>query len=458
MTHLWTLHDIQHALGQSRTGENVPIYNMHMDSRLVVTGDMFVALAGTPPAPFVSEFGSVRDGHAYVPQAVKNGASAVLVSAPNDELNCPQVLVPDTFQALWRLAEEARERSTAKRIAVTGSYGKTTTKDMLGLMLGGHKAESSFNNCWGVPLTLVRLPKDAPFAVLELGMSHMGELAPLARLARPHVAIVTLVGPAHLQGLGTIDNVAQEKLSIQEGLSADGILIARAADVAQWPQLIRRKVLTFSAELHGTDASIEELWEEAGRLHVTANVLNHKVKFTYPASGRHLLGNALAALLAVAALGEDVVTLGQKLSQFELLEGRGATEVVNGVMVIDDSGNGQPLAMQAALRALSQSAAPRKFALIGDMLELGETEFEQHMALKPLCEKLDGVWAVGTRIKPMYDALPVTHQLGWVESAEQLNYPAIAGHLQQGDALLVKASKKILNVYDAVGQVKAALQ
>src|SRR5690554_5124534 len=301
MTPLWTAAGAAAATGGAATGDFAAT-GISIDSRSLQPGDLFVALK------------AARDGHDFVAQAFARGAAAALVSHVPDGVSGPCLVVPDVLAALTALGAAGRARSGARVVAVTGSVGKTSTKEMLRVMLAEfghvHAAEASFNNHWGVPVTLARLPAGADFAVIEIGMSHAGETAPLARLARPHVALITTIAPAHLENLGTIEAIAHEKARIFEGLEPGGAAIHNA-DIETTPILAAAaqgaardrggQVIGFGE--HAGAARLTGLRETPGALVASAEVGGLPLLLRLADSGRHFALNALGCLAVAQALG-----------------------------------------------------------------------------------------------------------------------------------------------------------
>lgn len=226
---LFTLGEAARALNTQHATLNTPITGVSIDTRTLQRGDLFIALSGTPSGGFTSSFASKGDGHNFLKMAEEKGAAAAIVSTPNPELKIPQLVVKDTLiDGLWALGAASRQRLTGKVAGLTGSAGKTTTKEMLASLLGAPASVGSYNNFWGVPLTLARIPRTAPFAIVEMGMNRPGEIAKLSKLTQPEVALVVNVRPVHLEHLGSIEAIAREKLSISEGLKKGGTLVVPA--------------------------------------------------------------------------------------------------------------------------------------------------------------------------------------------------------------------------------------
>lgn len=441
---LWTTHAIAAALGLPVEGNDRPITSIHTDSRDVKAGGLFIALPG-----------QTAHGNDFVPQAIANGAAAV-ISTQRVETDVPQFIVPDGMAAFYTLAAAARARFKGPVIALTGSAGKTTTKEMLAAMLGAHAPVGSFNNHVGVPLTLCRLPANANAAVFELGMNNPGEITPLAKLVRPHVAMVLNVKPVHVEGLGSIEAIRLEKLSISEGLAPNGTFIVPhglSLEGIAW----RGKTLTFG-ETAG-DITLKAYEPHGADWNVQAVVRGRVIHFTLKDGSPIRLQNALGALAAVSCLnGVDVSAAAKGLAKAGLMAGRGAAQVVNGITVIDDSFNGNPASMAAALQSLRvRPVTGRRVAVLGDMLELGADEIQYHKDLAKEVQAIDGFFCVGPLMQYFYDALPASQQWGYHADPTTFDPATIMGRLREGDAIVVKGSKKMLYVHNIVPRLIALL-
>ncbi len=442
MTALWSADDLTEATGGSLTGRFAAT-GVSIDTRTIQPGDLFIALRG--------EGG---DGHAHVAEALAKGAAGAMVHRPVPAAG-PLLLVDDTLAALARLGAFARARFGGRLIAVTGSVGKTTTKEMLRTALAAqaptHAAVASYNNHWGLPLTLARLPASAAFCVAEIGMNHAGEIAPLARLARPHVVVITAIAPAHIGYLGSLSAIAAEKASICQGLEPGGVAIL-PADTPTLPLLRAAaqgaanqgaRVVTFG-EARDADARLLAAVADADGSDVQASLAGEGLRFRLPAPGRHMAMNALAALAGVAALGADTQAAARALAGFAPMAGRGARRrmaVTGGsVLLLDESYNANPASLRAALNVLRLQPAARCIAVLGDMLELGEAGPGLHAGLAPdVQEAADLVFACGPLMRGLFDALPASRRGGHAADAATLA-PLVAAALRPGDAILVKGS------------------
>ena len=444
MSVLWTSEEIARATGGTASAA-FEVTGVTFDSREVGAGDLFIAMPGT-----------VHDGHEFVDQAICAGAAGLIVSRP---VAAPHVLVEDTAKALQDLGRAARERAKATIVGVTGSVGKTSTKEALFAALERwrpgrvHRSVKSYNNHTGVPLSLARMPRDAEFAVLEMGMNNPREIAALARLVRPHVAIVTAIAPAHIENLGSEEAIADAKAEIFEGLEADGIAIL-PNDSPHRDRLVRAarrtadQIVTFGsgdADVHALHAVRAD---QGGSL-ITAALLGSDLTFTISQRGEHWVSNALAVLAAVEAVGGDVGIAGLALADLGGLTGRGARHQlrVDGgeALLIDESYNANPASMAATLKSLgAETGVSRRIAVLGPMRELGEHSDALHAGLAPavIDAHVDALVLVGEDMRPLEDALD-----GQVDVIRAGDADAAADVLldllRPGDAVLVKASNSI---------------
>jgi UDP-N-acetylmuramoyl-tripeptide--D-alanyl-D-alanine ligase len=419
-----------------------------IDTRTLKRGDLFVALKG-----------EARDGHGFVPAALDRGAAAALVSyRPADVRgNAPLLVVANTQRGLEDLGGAARKRAEGKVAAITGSAGKTTTKEMLRLALGAigstHASLSSYNNHWGVPLSLAQFPRHFRFGVFEIGMNHFGEIRSLVGLVKPHVAIVTTIAPAHLEYFGSVEAIADAKSEIFEGLRPDGTAIVPAENPCT-ERLIGRareagvdRIVTFG-QISGANARLLSIAAAQNGMRVESEILGRRHSFAIGATGMHIAHNALAALLAVAALEEDVATAARALAGFSALKGRGARLAVplsgGAIEIIDESYNANPASMRAALALLAAAepaAGGRRIAVLGDMLELGPQSATLHADLAPAVEeaKADLVFACGRDMRALFEALPPSRRGSWGETSSEIA-PEIVRAVRAGDEVLIKGS------------------
>ena len=433
MNALWTMAEAVAATG-GRCTANWNASGVSIDTRTLQAGDIFVALQ------------DVRDGHDFVAQALEKGAAAALVSRVPKGVSpdAPLLIVDDVLAGLEALATAARARTNAKVIAVTGSVGKTGTKEMLRTALANqgkvHAAEKSYNNHWGVPLTLARMPVETDYAVIEIGMNHAGEIAPLSRLAKPDVAVVTNVAAVHMAAFESVEEIAREKASVIQGLSG-GIAVLNAdtetaevlADVAKDTKVLWFGKTAPDFRLHDVNVGVSDT-------KVQAVALDNDITFTIGSAGRHLAMNALAVLAAVHAVGVDVDIAAVALSDWRPPSGRGERWVVGGIKLIDDSYNANPLSIGAALDVLAHSAG-RRVAILGDMLELGPDEAMLHRAISKdeNLNSIDTIHCVGPLMKHLYEALPAAKRGEWFETSDQLA-AKIKELLTDGNVVMVKGS------------------
>jgi UDP-N-acetylmuramoyl-tripeptide--D-alanyl-D-alanine ligase len=450
MSALWTLDAIAKATGARLQGAPVAsIAGISIDSRTIAEGEAFFAIKG----------GRV-DGHDYVADALARGAALAVVSEARRAAmpeNAPLAVVPDVLEALRALARAARSRSAAKVIAVTGSAGKTGTKDALKLALEQdaetYASTASFNNHWGVPLSLARLPESARFAVFEIGMNHAGEIEPLARLVRPHVAIITTVAPVHLEFFESVEAIADAKAEIFLGVESGGAAVL-PRDNPQFERLAAAarkagvgRVVGFG-EHKDAEARLIDVALKSDASAVRADILGSDMTFKIGAPGRHLVLNSLAVLAAVKLAGGDLAKAGLALSRLVPPSGRGrrlTLDLVGGkALLIDESYNANPASMRAALEVLSQARIGkrgRRIAVLGDMLELGPDAKDLHRALAQsvIAAKVDILFCAGPLMRGLWEALPPAMRGGYAETAAELE-PELLAALRPGDAVMVKGS------------------
>jgi UDP-N-acetylmuramoyl-tripeptide--D-alanyl-D-alanine ligase len=449
MMALWPQAELIAALGAAPSSPlNTAVNGVSIDSRTLEAGDLFVAING-----------DAHDGHDHVARAFEAGAAAAVVARERArELAAlgPVFAVDDTLKAMERLGVAARARSKAKIVAVTGSVGKTTAKEMLRAMLTAcgatHASAASYNNHWGVPLTLARMPADARFGVFEMGMNHAGEIAPLTRMARPHVALVTTIAPVHIEHLGSIEAIADAKAEIFLGLEPQGTAILNR-DAPQFERLKTAAAARGALPLsfgRGADCDAQLLAVEAidSDSRVRARVLAHELTFELGAPGLHMAQDALGALLTVEALGADLEACAAVLEFFSPQKGRGdrfSVPTPDGpATIIDESYNANPASMRAAL-ALLAAAKPgpqgRRIAVIGDMLELGPKAAAMHaeLAADLSANKVDLLFGAGPLTRALYEAAPASMRAAWTERSSELT-DKVALTLRGGDIAMVKGS------------------
>ena len=434
---LWTAKDAAAATGGHTAGDWIAT-GVSIDTRTLQPGDLFVALQ------------AARDGHDFVAQALAKGAAAALVSrVPEGVLpDAPLLIVPDVLRGLEDLGRAGRARMHGKVIAITGSVGKTSTKEMARAALAGqgiiHAAEASYNNHWGVPLTLARMPANTDFAIIEIGMNHPGEIAPLSRIARPHVAMITTVAAVHLEAFGAVEGIAREKGAIFEGLEPIGqAIIPEDLPVTQ---ILRDCADAAGAILVGFGeqgaARPLRVTLKDGALACQARIMGETVSFSLRTTGRHFAMNAVGMLAALAAAGADLRQAAERLGDWLPPQGRGAVEDLGAIRLIDDAFNASPTSMAAGLAVLADLPGTRRVAILGDMLELGADEVALHQAIAqdPAMARVDLVHCAGPRMRHLYDALPVERRGLWAETAAELAQRPDE-LVMPGDVVLVKGSK-----------------
>ena len=452
---LWTIAEVARALRLTGDFPETAIDFVTQDSRLVKPGDLFVALSGTPSGGFISSFASARDGWEFAANAEAAGAVAMIVPHRIEGVSIPQLVVKDTLlDGLWALARAARARFNGPVIGLTGSAGKTSTKEFIAAYPEAYASPSSFNNFWGVPLTLCNANPKAALWAVEMGMNQPGEIARLSALTEPAVALVVNVQPVHLEKLGGLEAIRREKVSIAQGLPKDGVLVLpMGVDAPEW----NGRIIRFGegAEVREVNhVACDETWN------VTAKIHSAQIEFSLTPGAPHRVQNALAALAAVHAAGLNETALANQLGKVGIMSGRGVEQTIGGVTVIDDSFNGNPASTVAALDSLRARPVRegRRIAVLGDMLELGVDAPAYHEALANNLQGIDGVYCVGPLMRHLYDRLPVQKGLGWHESPATLEPQQIAALLRAGDVVVVKGSKKMFWVNKFVPRLLAALQ
>jgi len=450
---LWTSREIE-AATDGKASHHFQASGVEMDSRDVRPGDVFIALKG-----------DAMDGHRFVPQAFAAGAVAAITDRPID---FPHVLVEDTSAALRALACAARERAEAVRIGVTGSVGKTGVKEAIFASLdrasngATHRSVRSYNNHVGVPLSLARMSARSRFGVFEMGMNHAGEIAPLAEYVRPHVALITTIAPAHIENLGSLEAIADEKSQIFSGLVEGGSAII-PADSEHAPRMIahaRRlaaKVVTFGRSPDAHVRLLDAIPSANGGSLVTADLGDRRVCYSIAEPGEHWVTNSLGVMAAVREAGGDLAAAGLALAEMGGLKGRGARFQIAAAggkaLLVDESYNANPASMRATLKQLGQTPAHRRVAILGSMKELGDfgPKFHRQLA-EPLVEaKIDHAILVGEEMRDLAAHLGTlgTKALGRAISIEHCDGPveAIAAlehfGLIHGDAILVKGSNSV---------------
>jgi UDP-N-acetylmuramoyl-tripeptide--D-alanyl-D-alanine ligase len=449
-TQLWTARAMAEAIRASVQGA-LPeaVTGLSIDSRTIAAGEAYFAIKG-----------EVHDGHDFVVAALRAGAAlAVVETAQRDKFpsDAPLLVVDDVLAGLVDLARAARARLNAQVIAVTGSVGKTSTKEALRRVLSAqgetHASTASFNNHWGVPLSLARCPASVRFAIFEIGMNHAGEIEPLVKMVRPHVAIITTVEPVHLEFFAGIEAIADAKAEIFAGLEPGGAVVLNC-DNSQFARLQHRAktlgishIVSFGADKE-SDARLLEVSLHATCSAVHANILKHDVTYKLGMPGRHMAMNSLAVLAAASLAGADLARAALSLSQIEPAAGRGVRRVLElasgEATLIDESYNANPASMAAALNVLGRAAVGphgRRIAVLGDMLELGPTGPALHRGLNEAIKaaRIDLVYCCGPLMRNLWDALSAGKRGGYAESAAGLEAQAVAA-IRAGDAIMIKGS------------------
>lgn len=448
--HLWTSQAMIEAMRATAQG-SLPraIGGISIDSRTIAPGDAYFAIKG-----------DIHDGHDFVEAALKAGAGLAVVTRAKRAAfatGAPLLVVDDVLAGLVDLARASRARSHAQVIAVTGSVGKTSTKEALRGVLSAqgetHASAASFNNHWGVPLSLARCPASARFAVFEIGMNHAGEIEPLVKLVRPQIAIITTVEPVHLEFFAGVAAIADAKAEIFTGLEPGGAAILNR-DNPQFARLrdhARRcgvsRIVSFGTDLQ-CDARLLDVALHPTCSAVHADILGHDVTYKLGMPGRHMAMNSLAVLAAAELASADLALAALTLSQVQPAAGRGvrvALRLPGGeALLIDESYNANPASMQAALNVLGHAEIGprgRRIAVLGDMLELGADGAELHRGLVDAVKAndIDLVFCCGPLMRNLWDALSTGKRGGYAGSAAALESQVLAS-VRAGDVVMVKGS------------------
>ncbi len=461
---LWTRDEVVTATAGDATGGDWAALGVSIDSRTCQAGDIFVAIAG-------DNF----DGHAFVADALAAGAAAAIVqrrpeNVPNE---AALVVVNDCLDALAALGRAARDRSGAAIAAVTGSVGKTGTKEALALALGAlgptHATQGNLNNHIGVPLTLARMPRDAAYAVIEMGMNHPGEISALSALARPHVGLITTIAAVHLEFFEHVGSIADAKAEIFDGMGKGGVAVLNRDNVyfailaaRAWSRGLER-VIGFGAHPEAEARLSDCTLDEAGS-DVVAAVEDRIVRYRLNVPGRHWVHNSLAVLGTVAALDGDIERAAAALAELSAPRGRGARVSIaldgGTLTVIDDSYNASPASMRAAFAVLGEARPAdggRRIAVLGDMLELGSHAARLHAALASDLEThgIDLVFCAGENMGALDDALPASMRGGKAPDSTALA-PLVGDAVQPGDVVLVKGSlgSRMAAIVNALGALE----
>ncbi|PKP91270.1 MAG: UDP-N-acetylmuramoylalanyl-D-glutamyl-2, 6-diaminopimelate--D-alanyl-D-alanine ligase [Alphaproteobacteria bacterium HGW-Alphaproteobacteria-16] len=442
---LWTSAEIAAATGGTASAD-FAVEHVAFDSREVGPDALFLALTG-----------ETTDGHRFLDQAFASGASGAVVSV---ETPHPHVLTNDTTVALENLARASRKRMSGVVIGVTGSVGKTGTKEALFACLDridpgcAHRSVKSYNNHTGVPLSLARMPRDVRFGVFEMGMNHAGELVALTHIVRPHIALVTTIAPAHTEFFDSEEAIADAKGEIFQGLEPGGTAIV-PFDSPHRDRLIAAaqphadRIVTFGLGEGADVRAVEILPNQPGGTYVTAQIgPDRTLGFTLSQPGEHWVANAMAVLAAVDAAGGDLEIAGLALAELDGLAGRGARTQVpvagGSALLIDESYNANPASMRATLAVLAQARATRRIAVLGEMRELGDQSAEFHADLAgPIRDAgVEALLLVGEGMAPLASALEGQVDLVHVPDAEAAR-DRIETMLRPGDAVLIKGSNGV---------------
>lgn len=462
MMPLWSAMEASAATGGQAIGE-WQAAGVSIDSRTLAPGDLFVALTGPN-----------FDGHNFVADALSKGAAAALVVKRPAGVaeSAPLLIVSDTQRALEDLGRAARARTAARIIAVTGSVGKTGTKEALKCALARQSqtfaSSGSLNNQWGVPLSLARMPRDANYGIFELGMNHPGEIEALTRMVRPHVAIITTIEPAHLGFFASVEAIADAKAEIFSGVEPRGAVILNR-DNAYYERLAATakacgitRILSFG-EHEGASVRLINCYLHATASAVTADVMGEAIDYSISLPGRHWVMNSLAVLAAVKAAGGDVGAAAGALATLSALEGRGKRyrlDLPNGpIELIDESYNASPASMRAAfsvLAAITPKTGGRRIAVLGDMLELGDDSNQLHAALAaPLVDAdISLVFTLGDSMRALDAALPANRRGGHASSVAEL-IALLNSRLKADDVITIKGSHGS-RMYELVAKLVAA--
>ncbi|ESZ52319.1 UDP-N-acetylmuramoylalanyl-D-glutamyl-2,6-diaminopimelate--D-alanyl-D-alanine ligase [Mesorhizobium sp. RSR565B] len=454
MSVLWTSEALVDAMGGRPLGPMPEgISGISIDSRSLQPGDAFFAIKG-----------EAMDGHDFTTAAIKAGAGVLVVAEVKlpslGRLTAPMIVVQDVLAALEKLGVAARARSNAKIIAVTGSAGKTTTKEALRHVLSTvgtvHASAQSFNNHWGVPLTLARMPDDCDYAVFEIGMNHPGEIRPLVKMVRPHVAIVTMIAAAHLGFFRNLDEIAKAKAEIFEGIEPGGAALLNRDD-ARWKLLDKMARAAGVEHVFGFGENARSTYKltrcelHADHSDIAARIGGQDVVARIGAPGRHMVQNVLAVLGAAHLVEADIAKVAEALADLSAERGRGKRHVLRHpkglITLIDESYNANPASMAAAMALLNATPVTgegRRIAVLGDMLELGDHSAKLHAALAELIvgTGTHTVFLGGPEMRALADILPDEIKTEYRAGAEELK-PLLLSTLKAGDVVMIKSSKGI---------------
>jgi len=445
---IWTAKEAAKATGGETSGDWTAT-GISIDTRTLRPGDLFVALQGDN-----------GDGHDYAAQALDKGAAAAIVSHIPDNLddNAALLVVEDTLKAMQDLGQVARHRSAAKIIGITGSAGKTGTKEMLDTAFGAlgqsYASKASHNNHWGVPLSLSGMHEGTDYGIFEIGMSNPGEISALTKQVKPDIAIITTIAPVHMESFETVQDIADAKAEIFDSMDHSGIAILNRDN--EWFAHLKAKAETRGVKCYSfgenenSDARMIDCLEAANGTRIKADIMGEDIFCTLAIPGRHIAQNALSVLLAVKLLGGDLQKAVKALKNMRALPGRGECELLdigdpgNPVTLIDESYNASPVAMSAAFKVLAlidPGRGGRRIAVLGDMLELGKKSPQYHneLALPLKAANVHLVYTCGTLMKNLHDALP-EEQRGAHKKDSAALARIVPDVLTPGDVVMVKGS------------------
>lgn len=464
--YLWTSSEIASVTGGSPVGSPFSVTGISIDTRTLQRGDLFVAIQGQH-----------TDGHQYIDMALKKGASGVIATSTMQELN--GIIVEDTLQALNDMAAGARARSQASVFAITGSVGKTSAKEMLYRCLSSlgktHAAEASLNNHWGVPLSLSRMPAESKYGVFEIGMNHANEISPLSKLVAPHCALITTIANAHIENLGTLENIALAKSEIFHGLDSEGVVIL-PRDSDQYALLLAeartygvRKIITFGKHKQ-SDFQLISVSSEFNHTLMKFCYQSKEYVLNLSLSGEHHAVNTLGVLACVSTVYDDLEKVFPTLEVIQPVIGRGnrwsfkIDSTKTPITVIDETHNASPIAVEAAIDVLSKIPTNgRHILILGDMLELGSIAIAEHVNLKKIIEKksITHVWTCGKLMYHLHKAMNSINAKHFEDSASLASI--INSMIQPGDILLIKGSrgsamKRVIDALQLISHSKAQEQ
>ena len=447
---LWTADELVQASGGQMIGNATkPLNGVSIDTRTIAQGDIFVAIKGES-----------HDAHDFVMKALEAGAGLAIVSKVTDEMKAAGpllVVANDPLEGLEKIGRASRARSHARMVGVTGSVGKTSTKEMLRVALSAsgstHSSVASFNNHWGVPLTLARMPRNTAYGVFEIGMNHMGEITPLVAMVRPHVAIVTNVAPVHVGNFNSVEEIADAKAEIFSGVQPGGSAILNRDNpffdrlVAAARKAGVQNIVSFGAH-EKADVKSERVVLHGTCCCVTADVMGEKLIYKLGMPGAHMAQNSLAVLAAVKLMGADLARAAMALAVAEAPKGRGVQhhlKIEGGeFLLIDESYNANPVSMAAALALLGRAKTGkngRRIAVLGDMLELGKHGPSLHAELSKAVDAnhVDALYAAGPLMTNLWENTMDSRKGAFAETSAELR-DSLLNDLRAGDVVMIKGS------------------